>query len=128
MIIAAAPWTEIWQTGLILVVSIVVWLLARVVIHRWSNRTQRNFQATGDLADRAKAQRLETIARTFSTVVFLAIMATGIVMGLAVWGIPITPIVASLSVVGIAIGFGAQDFVRDVISGLFVLLEDQYAV
>jgi small-conductance mechanosensitive channel len=128
VIIATAPWTEIWQTVLILVVSITVWLVARVLIHRWSGRTQRNLEATGDLADRAKAQRLETIARTFSTVVFLAIMVTGIVMGLAIWGVPIAPIVASLSVVGIAIGFGAQNFVRDVISGLFVLLEDQYAV
>ena len=81
MIIAAAPWTEIWQTVLILVVSITVWLVARVLIHRWSRRTQRNLEVTGDLADRAKAQRLETIARTFSTVVFLAIMVTGIVMG-----------------------------------------------
>jgi small conductance mechanosensitive channel len=55
-------------------------------------------------------------------------MVIGIVMVLAIWGVPIAPVVASLSVVGIGIGFGAQDFVKDVIAGLFVLTEDQYAV
>ena len=44
------------------------------------------------------------------------------------YSVPIAPIIASLSVVGIAIGFGAQDFVKDVIAGLFVLIEDQYAI
>ena len=100
----------------------------RVVIHRWSSRTQRKLVDSGELADRARAQRLATIARTFSTLVILTIVVIAIVMSLAVWGVPIAPIVASLSVVGIGIGFGAQDFIKDVISGLFVLIEDQYSV
>lgn len=128
MILAATPWTEIWQTATILVVSLVVWLVLRILIHRWSDRTQRKLVESDDLQNRARAQRLETIARTFSTFVVLTIVVIAIVMGLAVWGVPITPIVASLSVVGIGIGFGAQDFVKDVIAGLFVLLEDQYSV
>lgn len=128
MILAATPWTEIWQTVTILVASIVAWLVMRVVIHRWSSRTQRKLVDSGELADRARAQRLATIARTFSTLVILTIVVIAIVMSLAVWGVPIAPIVASLSVVGIGIGFGAQDFIKDVISGLFVLIEDQYSV
>ncbi len=128
MIIAATPWPEIWQTVTILVVSIIVWLVSRVVIHRWSRRMQRRLEESGDLADRAKAQRLETIARTFSTVIILTIVVIAIATGLAVWGVPIAPVVASLSVVGIGIGFGAQNFVKDVLAGLFVLLEDQYSV
>jgi small conductance mechanosensitive channel len=128
VIFAAAPWTEIWQTVTILVVSVVVWLVMRFLIHRWSSRTQRKLVESGDLQSRARAQRLETIARTFSTVVIVTIVVIAIVMGLAVWGVPIAPIVASLSVVGIGIGFGAQDLVKDVIAGLFVLLEDQYSV
>lgn len=128
MIIAATPWPEIWQTVTILVVSIIVWLVSRVLIHRWSGRMQRKLEESGDLADRARAQRLETIARTFSTVILLTIVVIAIATGLAVWGVPIAPVVASLSVVGIGIGFGAQNFVKDVVAGLFVLLEDQYSV
>jgi len=126
--VESIPWTEIWQTVTILVVAVVAWLVMRIVIRRWRARTQRKLKETTDLVDRARAQRLETIARTFSTVTALTILAISIVMGLAVWGVPIAPIVASLSVVGIAIGFGAQDFVKDVIAGLFVLIEDQYAI
>ena len=128
MIIAETAWTEIWQTAMILVVAIVVWLVARVVIHRWSGRMQRKLLGSGELGDRARAQRLETIARTFSTLVVLTVAVFAIVTGLAVWGVPIAPIIAALSVVGIGIGFGAQDFVKDVIAGLFVLIEDQYSV
>ena len=128
MIIAETAWTEIWQTAMILVVAIVVWLVARVVIHRWRGRMQRKLLGSGELGDRARAQRLETIARTFSTLVVLTVAVFAIVTGLAVWGVPIAPIIAALSVVGIGIGFGAQDFVKDVIAGLFVLIEDQYSV
>ena len=128
MSVESIPWTEIWQTVTILVVAVVAWLVMRVVIRRWRTRTQRKLKQTSDLVDRARAQRLETIARTFSTVTALTILVISIVMGLAVWGVPIAPIIASLSVVGIAIGFGAQDFVKDVIAGLFVLIEDQYSI
>ena len=128
MSVESMPWTEIWQTVAILVVAVATWLVARIVIRRWRVRTQRKLKETSDLVDRARAQRLETIARTFSTVTALTILVISIVMSLAVWGVPIAPIIASLSVVGIAIGFGAQDFVKDVIAGLFVLIEDQYAI
>ena len=128
MIFAATVWTEIWQTVVIVVVALVVWLMSRFVIHRWSNRTQRKLVESGDLQNRARAQRLETITRTFSTLAVLAIVVVSFVTALAVWGVPIAPVVASLSVVGIGIGFGAQDFVKDVIAGLFVLVEDQYSV
>ena len=121
-------WTQIWQTVLILVVTPAVWLVGRGLIRRWSTRTQRRLESTGDLVNRARAQRLETVGRTASAVLLIAVIAVGVVTGLAVWGIPIGPLVASLSVVGIAIGFGAQDLIKDVIAGLFVIAEDQYAV
>jgi len=128
MIVAVAYWTEAWQTIAVIAGAIATWLIVRTAIHRWSNRTRRKLEATGDLKNRARAQRFDTIARSLSTVAFLAIGVVAIVMVLAVWGVPIGPIVASLSVIGIAIGFGAQSFVKDLIAGIFVLIEDQYAI
>lgn len=128
MTISSDVWTQIWQTALILVVGVVVWLATRWLIHRWSERVQRRLEETGELADRAKAQRLGTISRTLSVLVFVVVGAVGIVTVLGVWGVPIGPLIASLSVVGIAIGIGAQDLVKDVIAGMFVLVEDQYAL
>jgi small-conductance mechanosensitive channel len=106
----------------------VVWLVARSVFRRWGDRIQGKLENTGELIARARAQRVRTIARTLSTVVLIAALVVVVVTILGIWGVPIGPLVASLSVVGIAVGFGAQDLIKDVIGGMFVLIEDQYAV
>lgn len=49
-------------------------------------------------------------------------------MILSVWGVNIIPLVAGAGVVGLAVAFGAQTFVRDVISGLFIIFEDYISV
>ena len=128
MTISSDVWTQIWQTALIVVVGVVVWLVARWLIHRWSARLQSSLAATGELVDRARAKRINTIARTLSAVVFIIAAVVVVVTILGVWGVPLGPLIASLSVVGLAIGIGAQDLVKDVIAGMFVLVEDQYAV
>jgi len=128
MTISDDVWTQVWQTALIVLVAIVVWFLARWIIHRWSERLQRRLVSTGELGDRARAQRLNTIGRTLSVVMFIVVAVVAIVTVLGVWGVPLGPLIASLSVVGIAIGLGAQDLVKDVIAGMFVLIEDQYAL
>jgi len=128
MTISDEVWTQIWQTALIVLVAIVVWFLARWLIHRWSERLQRRLVSTGELGDRARAQRLNTIGRTLSVVMFIVVAVVAIATILGVWGVPLGPLIASLSVVGIAIGLGAQDLVKDVIAGMFVLIEDQYAL
>ena len=128
MTISDEVWTQIWQTALIVLVAIVVWFLARWLIHRWSERLQRRLVSTGELGDRARAQRLNTVGRTLSVVMFIVVAVVAIATILGVWGVPLGPLIASLSVVGIAIGLGAQDLVKDVIAGMFVLIEDQYAL
>ena len=128
MTISDEAWTQIGQTVMIVLVAIVVWFLARWLIHRWSERLQRRLVSTGELGDRAKAQRLNTVGRTLSVVMFIVVAVVAIVTILGVWGVPLGPLIASLSIVGIAIGLGAQDLVKDVIAGMFVLIEDQYAL
>ncbi|MGB5169430.1 MAG: mechanosensitive ion channel family protein [Acidimicrobiia bacterium] len=128
MTISDEVWTQIWQTALIVVVGVVVWVLARWLIHRSSARLQNRLEATGDLVDRAKAERLHTVGRTLSALVFIGAATVVVVTILGVWGVPLGPLIASLSVVGLAIGIGAQDLVKDVIAGIFVLVEDQYAI
>ncbi len=63
--------------------------------------------------------------RSFASFVILGI---AVVLVLGELGINLAPIVASAGVVGVALGFGAQNLVRDFLSGLFMLLEDQYGV
>ena len=54
--------------------------------------------------------------------------AIAVAMILAEFGVALGPILASAGIVGVAIGFGAQNLVRDFLSGMFMLLEDQYGV
>jgi len=71
-------------------------------------------------------KRADTLSRVFVWTFEVLVLATAAVAILRVFGIDTTPAVASLGVIGIAIGFGAQALVKDCINGAFILLEDQY--
>lgn len=73
-------------------------------------------------------QRAKTLTQILSSTVRAVILFAGTLMALTEIGINITPILASAGVVGLAVGFGAQSLVKDVVSGFFILLEDQYGV
>jgi moderate conductance mechanosensitive channel len=74
---------------------------------------------------RQRAEAIGSVLRSFVTVTVFSIAG---LMVLEELGINLTPLVAGLGIVGAALGFGAQTLVKDLISGLFMLLEDQYGV
>jgi small conductance mechanosensitive channel len=74
---------------------------------------------------RARAEALASILRSISSAVVFTI---AVMMVLGELGVNLAPILAGAGIAGIAIGFGAQNLVRDFISGLFMLFEDQYGV
>ncbi|MFI7541418.1 mechanosensitive ion channel family protein [Actinoplanes sp. NPDC049599] len=74
---------------------------------------------------RQRAEAIGSVLRSFVTAVVFT-MATLLVMGEL--GFNLGPLLASAGIVGIALGFGAQSLVKDLIAGLFMLLEDQYGV
>jgi small-conductance mechanosensitive channel len=117
----------IWTT-VVVASAFVIWFVLHRFIRGWVSSRVGKMYEQDDLTERAKAQRFETIASVLDTMVVLIIVAGAIVYTMVIWGIPITPLVAGLGAVGVALGFGAQDFVKDVIAGFFVLVEDQYAI
>jgi small conductance mechanosensitive channel len=58
----------------------------------------------------------------------LVIWGSAFLISLAVFGLDIGPLLASAGIVGVAVGFGAQTLVKDYISGLFLILEDQFGI
>lgn len=74
---------------------------------------------------RQRAEAIGSVLRSFVTAV-IATMAGLLVMGEL--GFNLAPLLASAGIVGVALGFGAQSLVKDLIAGLFMLLEDQYGV
>ncbi|MBI4498608.1 MAG: mechanosensitive ion channel family protein [Chloroflexi bacterium] len=77
-------------------------------------------------ADADTLQRYETVISVVLATAETLLVGTAILMALQAMGFPIIPMVAGLSVAGIALGLGTQNLVRDVVSGLFILAEDQY--
>ena len=64
----------------------------------------------------------------FRNVLFVVVIVVAVMMALAAMGVEIGPLIAGLGVLGVAIGFGAQSLVRDVIAGMFYLLDDAFRV
>jgi len=74
------------------------------------------------------ASRLDTLLPLVRNTLLIALAVVAIIVALATLGLDIGPLLAGLGVLGIAIGFGAQSLVRDVISGIFFLMEDAFRV
>ncbi len=115
--------------GLLLLGLAVRWLLHRVV-----DRVVRRAES-GVLPDRfnlatstrrvQRAQTMGSLLKNIITGVLVAIFGTMILSEL---GVNIAPIIASAGIIGIALGFGAQSLVKDFLSGVFMIFEDQYGV
>jgi small-conductance mechanosensitive channel len=91
------------------------------------NRTPQQREALDQLAERRtqRAAAIGSVLRSFASIVILGI---AVVLVLGEVGINLAPILAGAGVVGVALGFGAQNLVKDFIAGIGIILEDQYGV
>ncbi|MCP9961020.1 mechanosensitive ion channel family protein [Streptomyces somaliensis] len=140
----AAGWVEqnwaTWvNTGLriLLIVAIACALrfLVRRALTKLIDRMNRSVQAVegtslGGLLVNAerRRQRSEAIGSVMRSVASFLIMGTAALMVLGAFQINLAPLLASAGVAGVAIGFGARNLVTDFLSGVFMILEDQYGV
>src|SRR6266516_1278859 len=85
------------------------------------------FEHTALLSER-RSQRAETIASILRSIVSFAVLGIAAMTVMSEVGVDLAPIIASAGIVGIALGFGAQNLVKDFLSGIFMVLEDQYGV
>jgi moderate conductance mechanosensitive channel len=120
--------TWIFESGLrILLVAALAYALVRAVtllVQRFEHEVNRG--ATLDALERAKrARTLGSLVRNVSSALIVGI---AVLIVLRELGVDIAPVLAGAGVVGLAVGFGAQTLVRDIISGFFLILEDQVRV
>jgi small-conductance mechanosensitive channel len=115
--------------GLILFGLVVRWVLHRIV-ERVARRAEKGVlpERLDAAAIARRAQRAETMAGVFQSVITVVVIAVVLTMILSEVGVNIAPIIASAGIIGIALGFGAQSLVRDFLSGVFLFMEDQYGV
>ena len=105
----------------------VVMLLVKTALRRLERTLIKRGQVQGDVPDES-AKRAETLVRLLRQAVLIMLWVVGILIVMREFGVEIAPILASAGVAGLAIGFGAQNLVRDVISGFFLILENQVRV
>jgi small conductance mechanosensitive channel len=80
------------------------------------------------LAHERYVQRTQTVGAVLRSVVTVVVASLAVLTIMATIGVPLAPLLASAGVGGVALGFGAQSLVRDFLSGIFMIVEDQYGV
>jgi len=124
MLEGAGEWlvlTGLQLAVIVLLALIIMWLARRIA--------RKLFGKVGQAANSVETQkRAQTLGSVVSHAVNGVILIVASLMILERLGIDIGPVLAAAGVLGLAVGFGAQDLVRDVISGFFILLEDQIRV
>ena len=89
---------------------------------------KKKLDSLDDSKDEAQTQRVNTLFRILKNFVSIAILIVVIMLVLSELGIQIGPLIAAAGVVGLAVGFGAQTLVKDIITGLFNILEGQITI
>ena len=105
----------------ILIGTIVLIRLLRLITAKVVNLTKNE-----QLASHLRTQQLRTLVGVVNSVGTVVIFFIALLEVLKLFNISIEPLLASAGIVGLAIGFGAQTLVKDVITGFFILLENQY--
>ncbi|MDN4479806.1 mechanosensitive ion channel family protein [Demequina muriae] len=136
--------------GIMLVVVLVLWFVGRAAINGFTRAMERGAPLTDARARRAlskariklpdpdtieerleaerRRQRAGTLRRVLKSALAVVLILLVLMTGLAVVGVPVGPMLASAGILGVALGFGAQSLVKDILSGTFMLMEDQYGV
>ena len=111
----------------ILVIADLLWQVVRVMIDR---RLAGAASPIDDLDDdeRHRRARLYTLLPVLRNFALFIVLVMASLSALAAMGLQIGPLLAGAGVVGIAVGFGAQTLVRDILSGIFFLLDDAFRV
>ena len=124
-------WESLVSSALrLLLTLILLWIAVtavKVLLRRLEQRLIALSETRGEIPTEAR-KRAETLVRLLRQGVVIMVWAVGILVALREVGLEIGPILASVGVAGLAVGFGAQNLVKDVISGFFLILENQVRV
>jgi len=123
----------VWLSVVWVAVKIVFYYIAGRLVVRIAGRAASHLIAARDSirapgAVRLDPRRKQTIAKLIRNIAAYTVNFIVLLLVLSEFGVDLAPLLAGAGVLGLAIGFGAQNLVRDVISGFFIIFEDQFAV
>lgn len=112
---------------LIIIVAYAISKFGDAPLAGFIRRTVR-YHAHGDTTEEDVKKRQNTLISMFVTLLRVVVWTVAIFSILARFGIDLTPLIAGASVLGVALAFGAQSLIKDFLSGMFIILENQYRV
>ena len=115
------------SVGVIVGTLVVLWLIRRW-IRKWHRKALDPMAASDVPHERERAQRLVTLADVVKVAGMIIVWSIAVLTVMALWGVPMAPFLAVGTTIGVAVGFGAQNVIRDIIAGFLIVLEDQYSV
>jgi len=124
----AGPIRLALRIALVLAIAVLVRMAARRLIDKVTSRAAGRDGSDGRRLGERRTQRGTAIGSLLGNAASVAIFTIAGLIILGDIGLNLAPILASAGVLGIAIGFGAQNLVQDFLAGIFILLEDQYGV
>ncbi len=121
------PW--LLQHGIKILIILVIAYVLGIIFRRIIVRTVKIAVTRDEFSsENDEVKREETLIRIFSGIVKIVLWLMAAMMILKELGVEIAPILAGAGIAGIAIGFGAQYIIKDIITGLFIILENQYRI
>lgn len=124
-------WEAILKTTiriiLILILTGILYKIIRRVLRQIEKRLIKKSAVEGEPPTESQ-KRIDTIVRLLNQAFIITIFIIALMVILSEIGIEIGPLIAGAGIMGLAIGFGAQNLVRDIISGFFIILENQVRV
>ncbi|MEX2515199.1 MAG: mechanosensitive ion channel family protein [Candidatus Paceibacterota bacterium] len=109
----------------ILIGAALAWWLSTFLLRK---AIKRVVDRKDDLSQLEREQRTKTLQRVSTATVKVLIVVVTLMVLLSEFGLDIGPLLAAAGVAGVALGFGAQYLIQDIISGFFILIEDQYSM
>ncbi len=113
--------------GIPIIAILITAIIARKVLQSAVTGLEKRFDQAGSVPSETE-KRARTLTGLLNTTITVVIYTAALMMVVTELGIAIGPLLAGAGIAGVAIGFGAQSLVKDVISGFFILLEDQIRV
>lgn len=110
----------------ILLVADLIWQVVKSLIDRQLSQVEALSPPGTEAA--VRQARLRTLLPIFRNVIFVVLAVVAVMMALSALGVEIGPLIAGAGIVGVAVGFGSQTLVKDVISDVFYLLDDAFRV
>ena len=124
-----SQWADLIEHGLRLAVILILAFLCVRLLRTITNRLiVKSGEEGGNRASRMREQQTRTVAGVLYSTGVTIVVITSILMALQVFHFNIVPIAGAAGLASLALGIGAQSFVRDMINGFFIVFEDQYVV